>query len=134
VINSSQDTTHITLSRSITLGSKSFEPEGGANVMVEGDNNTSYHLIEDLKVVMVLLTSTCLPKKYRLHTVAADGKKYLSDLVKDKTTPPIDTIAFKPLISGVQFYVSAHDVGNKTRYYRWDYDEIRTYEAAYAQP
>ena len=132
VINSGQDTTHIKLSRSAKLESKSFEPEGGARVKVEGDDDSSYQLIEDLKgTYSAINLSLPADHKYRLHIVTADGREYLSEFVENKITPPIDSITFKPLTNGVQFYANAHDANNKTRYYRWDYDESWTYEAAY---
>ncbi|HVV53794.1 MAG TPA: DUF4249 domain-containing protein, partial [Mucilaginibacter sp.] len=36
---------------------------------------------------------------------------------------PIDTLRYEITGDGVNFYTSAHDASNSTRYYRWDYTE-----------
>jgi hypothetical protein len=51
----------------------------------------------------------------------------VSDYVENKIAPPIDSIYSVPLSHGVQFYISSHDITNKTRYYRWDYEESWSY-------
>jgi len=132
VIDSGNDSTHIRLSRTTTLDGKTFKAESGANVSVEGDNNTSYKLAEDLAgTYTALKLNLSVTAKYRLHIITSDGTEFLSEYVENKTTPPIDSITFKPLKSGVQFYASAHDPTNKTRYYRWDYRENWIYQAAF---
>jgi hypothetical protein len=128
VINSGNDSTIIKLSRTIKLDSTNRKKEKGAAVSVEGDNNTKY-LLQELREGYYVTTGLNLPvvNKYRLHIITAENKEYLSDFVENKITPPIDSIAFVPAVSGVNFYAYAHDNTNNTRYYRWDYDESWTY-------
>ena len=67
-------------------------------------------------------------RNYRLHISTAQYKEYASDFVENKITPPIDSIYATPLVTGVQFSISAHDDTKKTRYYRWDYTESWSYD------
>jgi len=45
-------------------------------------------------------------------------------------TPEIDSISYRVMNKGVQFYANTHDPENKTRYYRWEYDETWLYSSA----
>ena len=128
VINSGSDSTFIKLSRTIKLNDKNNVPDSGATVTVESDKNDVYHLTE-VKTGIYSIASLNLPtdRKFRLHVITANGKEYVSDFVENKITPEIDSVFYRPLTSGVQFYVSSHDPNNKTRYYRWDYDETWSY-------
>jgi len=132
VVNSGTDTTYIFLSRTIKLDSARHKPEEKATVVVESDQSNRYPLTEVAQgKYMAINLNLPTDRKYRLHIVTAAGKEYLSDFVENKITPPIDSITYKPLTTGVQFYANAHDATNKTRYYRWDYDETWTYQSAF---
>jgi len=129
VINSGSDSTFIKLSRTVKLSSKvTTNPEPNATVIVEGDQNTSYPLTETGGGIY-----SCAGlhldngHKYRLDIKTANGKQYLSDYVAVLDSPPIDSISYDtkgtPLGPGLNIYANTHDQSNKTRYYRWDYQE-----------
>ncbi|HZX59411.1 MAG TPA: DUF4249 domain-containing protein [Mucilaginibacter sp.] len=128
VINSGSDSTFITLSRTALLNSKTIKPETGAIVTVESDQNDRYNLAE-VKPGIYGTANLNLPtdRHYRLHIFTANNKEYASDFVESKISPPIDSVFYEPRTAGVQFFVSTHDPANKTRYYKWDYDETWTY-------
>jgi hypothetical protein len=72
-------------------------------------------------------------QQYRIAITGSDGRKYQSDLVSGKLTPPIDSITWKQPFD-LTFYVTTHDPTNKTRYYRWDFIETWQHDAALQTP
>jgi hypothetical protein len=133
VINSGNLNTIIKVSRTVKLTDKvGFNPISGAVVSIEGDQGYSNFLIDigngsyDSYGGLNLSPS----QKYRLKVQTA-GKEYLSDYVEVKQTPPIDSIGYKVQNGIVNVYVNAHDPANKTRYYRWDYEETWQFHSKY---
>jgi len=133
VINSGADSTTITLSRTVPLGGAStYRPETGAKVFVVSDQNAQYPLTESQPGTYVTAGLDLPPaNKYSLHIITASGKIYESDFVENQITPPIDTITHTFNSHSVQFYVSAHDPTNNTRYYRWEYHEYWSYHSPF---
>jgi hypothetical protein len=128
VVNSGSDSTFIKLSRTTLLNSTQVKPESGATVIVESDKNDTYNLTEVLPgTYSTVNLNLPVDRKYRLHIMTTKNKEYASEYVENKITPEVDSISFKELAHGVQFYVNTHDNTNKTRYYRWNYDETWTY-------
>jgi len=116
--------TSISLSRTNSLDSTGFTKETGAQVLVEGKDNITRPLSPssagiysspDLNLVV--------NSEYRLRIHTAGGKEYLSEYVKARQTPAIDSINWKQDDEGVKIFVSTHDSSGNTRYYRWDFDE-----------
>ncbi|MFB9841902.1 DUF4249 domain-containing protein [Mucilaginibacter ginsenosidivorans] len=131
LINTGPDSTFIKLTRTVKL-SDIAKPSGelNATVTIEGDNNSSYQLTEaggGLYQSPPLYLGT--NAKYRLRVKTASNEEYLSDFVEAKETPDIDSVSYEVQNDGVQFYVNSHDAANKTRYYRWDFDETWGYHA-----
>lgn len=132
-VNSGSDSTLFRLSRTIKLSDKSTpKPELNALITVESDQNNSYSLQEAGNGVYSSAPLN-LPAsaKYRVRIKTLDGKEYLSDYTEAKTTPDIDSVSYKVQDNGIQFYVTSHDPQNKTRYYRWDFDETWKYISLY---
>ena len=82
-INSGSDSTFIKLSRTVKLTDKtSATPKLNAVLNVEGDQNTSYPLVEKGRGYYACaglnLDNT---HKYRLDIKTSDGKEYVSDFV-----------------------------------------------------
>ncbi|MGZ3943743.1 MAG: DUF4249 domain-containing protein [Mucilaginibacter sp.] len=131
VIDPSSDSTIFKLSRTVQVSSKTtLAPELGADVSVEDDQNGIYPIPEignggytfpGLKLDIT--------RKYRLRIKTSDGLEYLSDLVPVKITPPIDSVGFNILQDSLQVYVNTHDATDKTRYYRWSFDETWLFHA-----
>jgi hypothetical protein len=129
IINSGSDSTIIYLSRTVKLNSRSFRNyEQGARVIIESDKSETYELREISAGKYFIADLNLLTNRtYRLHVFTSENREYISDYVENKITPPVDSVYATPLTSGVQFAVSAHDNQNKTRYYRWDYEESWSY-------
>ncbi len=137
-INSGIDSTFIKLSRTVSIASKiSTNPELNAVVTVEGDQNTSYSLIEtgngNYACAGLNLDGT---HKYRLNIKTANNEQYLSDYVPVLNAPPIDSVTYDTNTTllngpGVNIYVNTHDPANKVQYYRWDYQETWEFQTAF---
>lgn len=133
IVNSGSDSTFIKLSRTVPVDNTiTANPETGAIVTVEGDDNTTYPLTENSNGNYV---SPGLNldgnKKYRMRIATADKTVYLSDFEAVKIGPPIDSIGYTIKTNGLQLYSNAHDATNKTRYYRFEYNEDWKFHVAY---
>lgn len=133
VINTGNDSTIFTLSRTVAVEAKSVaNPVTDAVVTVESEQNGSWpltYLGAGRYGAPALNLSTAL--RYRLRVKTADGLQYLSDLVTVQQTPPIDSVGYLAKSDGIQVYVSTHDPANKTRFYRWSYEETWIFSTEY---
>jgi hypothetical protein len=132
LVDAGGDSTIIKLSRSVQLGSSgTVNPETGAQVIVEGDDGSLSQLKEagPGKYVSPGLTIDRL-KKYRLK-VHAQNKDYASDFVEVNVTPVIDKVDYAVTDQTVNINVDTHDPANKTKYYRWEYEETWEFNANY---
>jgi hypothetical protein len=106
--------------------------EKNATVQLEDSEGTLYPLMEvspgNYSVSNVTIDSQL---KYRLDIKTEAGKSYVSDFVEIKNTPPIDTVTWKALEPGLQFYVSTHDDSKKSIYYQYRFVETWEYVAPY---
>jgi hypothetical protein len=128
------DSTVFTLSRTVKLDSNAYTPESGATVVLEDSLQNSYPLHETQPgsytyPAFAFNNNT----SYRLH-ITTGGKEYASAYVPLVSSPPIDSVNFvrqqTELNNGVQIYASSHDPLNKTRYYRWQYQETWEFHSA----
>jgi hypothetical protein len=133
LIDIGPDSTFVKLSRTVNVSAKiSHKPELYALLEIEGDDNTNYPLQEKGNGVYV-----CAPlnsggsHKYRLSIKTIDNKTYLSDYVEAKIAPEIDSLGYVIKSNGVQIYANTHDNSNKTRYYRWDFNETWRFRTTY---
>ena len=120
----SRGQTQINLSRTTLLSDSGIAVETGSVVVIEGDDNSVYPLVESgagtyLSQFNTLNSNT----NYRLNIRSSNGKTYLSDWRKEIKTPLIDSITFTRPGNGIEIYVNAKDPENNTRYYRWNVDE-----------
>jgi hypothetical protein len=124
-INSGNGPTFIRISRTTKMiDTIRFNAETGATVSVQGDDNTNFPLADKgagiYSADQLTLNSS---RQYRVHIKTKNGKEYASDYVDAKVTPAIDSINWLRTADGVQIYVNSHDAQNKTRYYRWEFEE-----------
>jgi hypothetical protein len=120
-----QGPTSIILTKSVPLGrGTSIKPELNAQVTVEGKDNSTRLLagIGNGRYNNANLGLT-IGTEYRLHIKTSDGKEYLSDYVKARKTPEIDSIGYEQESQGLRIQAYTHDATRQTRYYRWDFDE-----------
>ena len=124
VIDAGNDSTKFLLSRTVNLTASSSAPVTGAQVTVEGSDNSSHPLINTTAgTYMAPPLNLDQTKTYRLHIKTTTGEDYVSDYVPVKITPPIDTVNYVIESNGLQINLNTHDPANNTRYYRWDYTE-----------
>ncbi|ULQ50736.1 DUF4249 domain-containing protein [Flavihumibacter fluvii] len=137
VINSGPGATNIRLSRTTTLDNRTIAYETGATVIIEGEDNSTRILAgnpDGLYSASDLYLNNNI--KYRLKITTNAAKEYISDYVKVRNNPPIDSISWKrensgAEVNGVQFYISTHDPLDSTRYYQWEYEETWEYHAVH---
>jgi hypothetical protein len=130
-----QDTTIITLSKTVNVNEKSdFKPVLNAQLTVEDKNGNAIALKETGNGSYFHSNLGLVPgSEYRLRIRTTDNKEYLSEYVMAKTTPDIDSISWKKENGDLFIYANTHDNTNNTKYYKWDFDEtweIRSYYAA----
>ncbi|HVW96082.1 MAG TPA: DUF4249 domain-containing protein [Mucilaginibacter sp.] len=132
-INSGNDSTIIKLNRTVKLsGSTSVNPELGATVTIEGDDNSSRQLTTEPRGIYVSPGLNLDPSRnYRLKIRTSNGKEYASDFVPVLVAPAIDSLSYKVKSDGVDIDINTHDTKNATRYYRWDYSETWVFTSAF---
>jgi len=124
-LTAGSDSTVIRLTRTYPLdASATLKTENNAQLTVEGKDNTlrsipgtgnGYYVSQNLGLI--------INNEYRLRIKTTDGKEYLSDYVRVKKTPPIDSINWERTDEGVEIFANTRDLANATHYYRWDFDE-----------
>jgi hypothetical protein len=128
ILTNSPDSTYITLTYTRSLQDTApSSPELNATIVVEGDKNTMITLPEIGMGRYGNLLNLNVSEHYRLNIITSDGRKYSSEYVPYRQTPPIDTLSWTQDSSEVNFYLDTHDPQNNTRYYRWRYEETWEY-------
>lgn len=117
--------TTIKLSRTVPVNdSTPIQSESQAQVIVEGEDNSNYQLVETGGGIYTSSSLALNPTiKYRLRINTLVGGSYLSDYVAVQNTPAIDSVNWEIENNGVQLYVNTHDPLNNTHYYKWEYEE-----------
>jgi hypothetical protein len=134
VLNSGTGRTLIKLTRTINpRDSAAVKPELRAEVSVESENNTSVTLTGNTNGEYIHnQLNLNVNLKYRLRIKTFNGKEYVSDYVPVLPAPLIDSIHWQTSSDGgVQVLASSHDPQNRTRYYRWEYEETWELNSAY---
>jgi hypothetical protein len=124
-LNAGSDSTIIRLTKTVALGASArVVIENNATLTVEGKDNTTrtltgrgggYYVSADLNLF--------IGTEYRLRIRTISGKEYLSDYVKARATPAIDSINSEELEDGLWVYANTHDPSGESRYYHWNFDE-----------
>ena len=124
------DTTKIRRSRTSPISERTLIPETGANVQIEGDDNSVYHLAEAepglYKSDFLTLNNA---NRYRLK-IQAKSNEYESEWLDVISTAEIDSVIWERN-NGVKIAVSSHGTPDDSRYYKWDYDEVWEFHADY---
>ncbi|TDE11984.1 DUF4249 domain-containing protein [Dyadobacter psychrotolerans] len=134
-LNAGSDTSKIELRRTQnTNDGSAISVETGAKISVEMESGTAYSFTEKGKGAYFLPPiNVNLSGKYRLRIKTAGGKEYMSDYVPVTTTPPIDSLGsvYDAERDAMVIKVNTHDPTNKTRFYKWKFEETYQYRAAY---
>jgi hypothetical protein len=118
------------LSRTQPISELGFSaPETKATVTIDASTGVSYSLVEkelgEYKIKELAIDKSAF---YTLHIKTISGSEYISDTIRIRATPPIDSLGFTISSSGemLNVHVNTHDPERMTRYYGWDF--IETYE------
>jgi len=132
-ISSGSQPTTITLTRTTRLyDSAIIVYEHNAVVNIESENNQVFPLTENGNGVYISSSLNLnANEKYRLQIKTQDGKEYVSDFLKVKHTPAIDSISWLREDGGLRLYINTHDPQNNTGYYQWKYEETWEVHSAY---
>jgi hypothetical protein len=138
-ISKGNEQTDVKLSRSMPLDTTGFFPESGAGVSIREDTGEEYFLSEttygSYKFPEGFIAQSGM--SYQIRILRSDSKQYESDFVTLRQTPDIDSVYWEYLekpelgVEGLQIYLSTQDPENKTRYYRWYYDETWIFRTPY---
>jgi hypothetical protein len=125
-------TTILNINRTRNLGDTATQgiPELHATVTIQSSGGASYPLVDSAGngVYYSAPLSLAPNLQYAIQVTTADGRKYASDMVTPKTTPPIDSLYFEQP-SDLNIFVNTHDPAAATHYYRWDYTETWEHDA-----
>lgn len=124
--------TTITLSRVSSISEKNQVPENEAALSIEDEMGTEYPLLRTGEGIFQSDSLNLDPStEYRLMIVDENDNHYASSFTLPKNPPPIDSVHWKWKSDGIQMYVSSHDPGNTTTYYKWDYQETWEIESSH---
>jgi hypothetical protein len=121
--------------RNLSDSTKVGIPELHAQMAIVASGGASYPLQDNAGkgVYSSQPLSLDISQQFRIVITTSDGRKYQSDPVSGKVTPPIDSITWSQPFD-LTLAVTTHDPSNKTRYYRWDYTETWQHDAALQSP
>ena len=132
-INTGEDSTIITLSRTINLNGKAVAaPEKGATVSVENSGSQSVTLPE-IKAGSYAIPKLTINKtgQFRIKIRTATGREYVSDFVDSKVSPVLDSITYDFRNSSLNLQVNSKDPTGNSQYYLYSFVETYLYEAAF---
>lgn len=132
----------VQLTWSIPLDSLVFIPIIGSRVSIaeEGGNSVQLREVEPgLYQTEAGEIQGEIGKRYQLQLSLANGQVYESDWMEVRKSPPIDSLYYeletRPTLegpeTGMQLYVDTRDPENKTRYYRWEWEETWKYDVPF---
>jgi hypothetical protein len=125
------------VNRTRNLGDSSTTgiPELSATVSIVSSGGSTYPLIDtgNTGIYSSFPLNLDITQQYSIAISTTDGRKYASDPVPCKITPPIDSFYFQQP-SDFTVYVNTHDPANNTHYYRYDYVETWQHDAELQSP
>jgi hypothetical protein len=125
------------INRTRNLGDSTAKgiPELNATVSILGNHGAAYTLTDTANTGTYTSSPLTLDttQQYNIAITTSDGRKYASDAVPCKATPPIDSVFWRQP-ADFTVYISTHDPANATRYYRFDYSETWQHDANIVSP
>ena len=105
-------------------------PELRAQFAIVGKHGDVYPLIDSASNGIYYSGTLSLDttQQYSITITTSDGRKYTSDAVPCKQSPPIDSLSWSQP-SDLTIYAATHDPTGNTRYYRYDYTETWQHNA-----
>ncbi|HEV9038609.1 MAG TPA: DUF4249 domain-containing protein [Puia sp.] len=119
------------LNDSTTIG----VPELHAQFAILGKHGDAYPLADSANDGTYFSAPLSLDttQQYTISITTSDGRKYSSDGVSCKQSPPIDSL-FWSQPSDLTIYAATHDPTGNTRYYRYDYIETWQHNSRLTSP
>lgn len=124
-LNPGNDSTIVRLTKTFKLDDTAkLSTINNAQVTIEGKDSSTYTLTNTGNGYYVSpFLDLAIGEEYQLRIRTSDGKEYLSNYVKTRHTPDIDSINWERDQEGVHIYANTNDPTGNSRYYRWDYNE-----------
>jgi len=132
-INTTDRSAKVRLSRAVPVDAE-MPPsqENDATVFIEDEGGTMYYLNNSgLGMYIASDLEWDESKRYRLHVLTGADEEYLSDYVTLKSSPPIDSVVWKPDVGGISIYVNTHDDEANSTFYEWTYEETWEYRSSF---
>ncbi|HEY4110307.1 DUF4249 domain-containing protein [Puia sp.] len=110
-------------------------PELHARISIVSDNGATWSLTDTAGNGTYTSAALTLDinHRYSIAITTSDGRKYASDPVPCKQSPPLDSVYWRQP-NDFFVYVSSHDPTGNTRYYRYDYTETWAHDATFSTP
>ena len=129
-------TTVIQISRSFGIDETIADMalERNALVVVESSTGVVYPATETTPGIYEADTDNIdLSARYRLCISTRDNIAYASEYVPVCISPPVDSVSYlvNEAEQCVNIYVSTHDPGNKTHFYRWTFEQDWEFHSVY---
>jgi hypothetical protein len=123
-------TFHLNRTRNLGDSSTTGIPELQAKISIMNAHGSAFPLTDSAGNGTYSSTPLTLDpgQQYFISVTTSDGKKYASDAVGCKQTPPIDSIFWRQP-GDLTIYAATHDPNASTRYYRYDYEETWEHDA-----
>lgn len=102
-----------------------------ANVFVESENGITYPLINLGQGRYGGLYFFDPSMKYSLSIITNGNKRYKSEFVTMKQSPPIDSVNLRIDGNGASIMVNTHDNSKTTTYYRWRWDDTWEFHSTF---
>lgn len=131
-LDTSEGVATVTLTRAVSLASSAKPPaETNAQVTLLDNQGTAYPLQEaDAGQYSVTGVTVDSEAQYRIHIRTQSGNEYQSDLMGIYPTPPIDSVTWVTDDENLTIRVNTHDFSNRTKNFRWTFEETWNYHAA----
>jgi hypothetical protein len=126
----STTTFHLNRTRNLNDSTTIGIPELRAQFAIIGNRGEHHLLVDSANTGVYSAGALTLDttQRYSIAITTSDGRKYTSDSVPCKQSPPIDSLSWSQP-SDLTIFASTHDPTNNTRYYRYDYIETWQHNA-----
>lgn len=126
----------VSLSRTYSYDQNRLNPESNAYIIITDGSGNQYELEQVSDGHYAYPGDDLLPEAgdlYSIYILTQDGLEFGSDYLEMLDSPPLDSIYFRDFRNstsgsfldreGVEFYVSTNGGEDKSRYYKWEWEE-----------
>lgn len=121
-------TQEIKITKTAKFEDENYLPESGAEVFITDDSGNQYNFKEDTEKYISTVEFQAVPeRKYQLHINTKDGRSFESSPETLSSVNPMQNIKAEVETihnqRGVGIRVNSFDANNKSKYYRYEYEE-----------